>query len=309
MSCYLKIIIKKIVPEIVIFNLSTIIFSIICRWKTRKARELFENAEAEPAWLTRDLLEDLQVKYPLPDKNYYGYDQESLNIRGQERSNSILDIINKSLKGSNNFLELGCNDGMVLYWLKRNGHSATGIDIRSEGFDKRAIEAGVQLIGMDAAQLQFEDNSFDFVFSFAAFEHFADPESVLKETLRVVKKGGFIYLNFGPLYMSSAGLHAYYSITAPYCQHLFPKEMLLDFVSEKGLEYVDFNYVNSWKISDYRNLWSKYSLKLEKIRYCEQFDLRHLDLIMKHTSCFRNKTNLFDNLIVSGIDVLFRKTS
>ena len=75
---------------------------------------------------------------------------------------------------------------------------------------------------MDAANMQFEDETFDFVFSYDAFEHFASPENVLLEAIRVVRKRGYIYLEFGPLYYSPYGEHAYRSITVPYCQFLFP---------------------------------------------------------------------------------------
>ena len=36
---------------------------------------------------------------------------------------------------------------------------------------------------MDAAKLQFKDESFDFVFSYDTFEHFAKPELVLQEAM------------------------------------------------------------------------------------------------------------------------------
>ena len=122
---------------------------------------------------------------------------------------------------------------------------------------------------MDAANLEFANESFDFVFSFDAFEHFKEPESVLKEAVRVLRKGGYIYLFFGPLYMSPMGLHAYRSITVPYCQFFFPKELLEEYADTNGLDAINFSQINYWALEDYRNLWKKYSNILEIIRYHE----------------------------------------
>ena len=93
----------------------------------------------------------------------------------------------------------------------------------------------LRMLRMDAADLKFENECFDVVLSYDGFEHFDEPELVLQEAIRVVKQGGYIYLFFGPLFMSPMGLHIYNTISVPYCQFLFSKEMLKDFVKAKGL--------------------------------------------------------------------------
>jgi len=72
-----------------------------------------------------------------------------------------------------------------MLFFRKNGKKTIGIDVRSKGFDKRALNANVKLIEMDAGKLEFEDETFDFIFSFDSFEHFLKPEKVLKESLRV----------------------------------------------------------------------------------------------------------------------------
>jgi ubiquinone/menaquinone biosynthesis C-methylase UbiE len=268
-----------------------------------KARRIFEQAEVKPDWLGAEMLETLQRKNPFPPE--YGYDPQSLERRGKERVREILRLINN--KNLTNFLELGCWDGMVSCILHRHGKITTAIDNRSEGFDERAIREGVKLLKMDAAHLEFKDESFDFVFSYDSFEHFTQPDLVLQEVIRVAKKGGYIYLVFGPLYMSPKGLHAYRSVTVPYCQFLFRKEVLRNFTHMKGLEPIDFDQLNGWSLDNYRELWNRFSHSLKKVKYYEQIDPSGLDLIMKYPSCFKNKTPGFDNLIVSSIEVLFEK--
>jgi len=269
----------------------------------RKIQQIFEAATDAPSYLDIGALETLQKKYPyLPER---GYDAHTLEIRGVEKAKQILRL--PGALEANSFLELGCWDGMVSCGLCRKGKIATAIDIRDSGFDKRASIEGVSLIQMDATDLQFKDKCFDFVFSYDSIEHFSSPEDVLRESIRVVKNGGYIYLKFGPLYYSPYGEHAYRSITVPYCQFLWPKKLLNEFCEQKGLNPIDFNHVNGWSLESYRKLWSKYSHILRRIRYIERSDLSHLSVIRKYPSCFKSKSNHFQNFIVDEISVLFQK--
>jgi SAM-dependent methyltransferase len=208
---------------------------------------------------------------------------------------------------ANSFLELGCWDGMVSHSLHRRGKETTAIDNREEGFDERARQVGVHLIKMDAARLLFENASFDFIFSYDSFEHFLVPAMVLKEAVRVLRPGGGIYLEFGPLYFSPYGLHAYQSITVPYCQFLFPTPMLTDFVAQKGLEPIDFDQVNGWSLEKFRALWANNASSLKCLKSHETLDLAHMNLIRAYPSCFRNKSDFFENFTVAHIQILFRK--
>jgi ubiquinone/menaquinone biosynthesis C-methylase UbiE len=160
---------------------------------------------------------------------------------------------------------------------------------------------------MDVEKLKFDDRSFDFVFSYNAFEHFANPELALREMMRVTKVNGYIYLNFAPLYMSPFGLHAYDFITIPYCQFLFSEELFKKFAKLHGLGGGDFLFVNKWSLEDYRRLWDRYSRDLRKVKYYEHYDITYLELIITYASCFKHKTNYFENLVVSNIEVLFKK--
>ena len=300
MNHRIKSIIKKIVPELILCQL----LSVFLKLKTIIAKKRFKRAPETPVWLEWNILESLQQKYPFPPE--YCYDPLSLEQRGTERARNILSLIHKKKEKINTFLELGCWDGMVSSALQGSGKITTAIDDRSEIFDERARRRGVTLLQMDAAHLQFEGECFDFVFSYDAFEHFTEPELVLQEAIRVVKPGGYIYLVFGPLYMSPMGLHAYRSITVPYCQFLFPKKMLQDFANVKGLGQINFAQVNGLSLEDYRKLLNRYSNRLEKIEYHEELNLSP-DLIIKYPSCFKSKTKHFDSLIIPSIEVLFKK--
>ena len=301
MTPRLKSVVKQIIPKFVLDKLC----AVPTQLRIKKCRKFFKQAPEHPVWLGLDTLKLLQKEYPFPPE--YGYVPRTLEQRGKQRAEKLLTLLSRTTNKANTFLELGCWDGMTCCSLQRLGKITTAIDNRTDGFDERAARQGVILLQMDAADLKFDDESFDIVFSYDAFEHFAEPESVLREAIRVVKPGGYIYLFFGPLYMSPMGLHAYRSITVPYCQFLFPREILEDFVSVRDLGLINFAQVNEWSIEDYRNLWNRYADRLKKITYCESRNLSHLGLIMQYSSCFKSKTHYFDNLIVSTIGVLFKK--
>jgi len=274
------------------------------RLQMRRTRRIFERAPAAPSCRGIDLLRTLQRKYPFPPE--YGYDAKSYEDRGIERTQEILRL--PGAREATSFLELGCADGMVSCVLCRKGKNATAIDNSAARFDERAFRGGVRILQMDAAQMAFGDETFDFVFSYDAFEHFVEPERVLQEIIRVSRKGGHVYLNFGPLYMSPYGEHAYRSITVPYCQFLFPKSLINDFAYQEGLPLINFRHVNGWSLQNYRQLWNSYSHMLIKIRYHEHLDLSHLNLIRKYLSSFRSNSSCFDEFVVSSIEVLFEKT-
>jgi len=62
---------------------------------------------------------------------------------------------------------------------------------------------------MSAEQMQFEDDTFDYCYSIATFEHVSDPFIALKEMCRVTKPGGTCYIQAGPLYHSPFGHHMF----------------------------------------------------------------------------------------------------
>ena len=278
------------------------------QFRSRKAREVFAAAPENPRWLEWEELTRLQAEFS-PEAMTYQYDIASVKKRGEQRARELLQL-NSSENGElNRFLELGSWDGMVCYYLQQMGKTAIGIDTHTGGFTNKAKSKGAFLLQMDASQLGFRDNSFDFVFSYNAFEHFSDPEQVLQEALRIVRPGGYIYLKFGPIWMSPRGAHQYRTITVPYCECLFTRELLQEFAHLNNLELTDFSRMNQWTVTQYRELWENYSSELQPVFYYEINRTDHVSLIVRYPSCFTSKTNVFDDLIISDIEVLFRKAN
>ncbi len=291
-----KALAKRALPKPVFHRLNTL----RKQWPLASARLAFARAGTDPAYLPPDALPRMQTRYP--PLNTYRYDPDAKEKRGRARAADIL----AHAPGARAFLELGCSDGMVSAFLAERGE-ATGIDLTSRGFDARATEAGARLFEMDAAKLDFADDSFDAVFSYDTMEHFADPRAVLDEALRVLRPGGVLYLLFGPLYASPRGLHAYRTITVPYCHLLFDRPTLDAFVETlPDAKPIAWDAVNGMSVTDFRRLWSGVEDRVERVVYEERIDVSALDLVRRHASCMKRATPHFDDLVVSSIEVAFR---
>ena len=268
-----------------------------------RTRLIVGGAKSAPAYLPMSDLEALQVRYSPPPE--YRYDPSALEARGEQRVAQMMRL--PGAAGARSFLELGCGDGMVSCCLVRHGKDVTAIDSRGNGFDERAVAEGVKLLEMDAEHLAFPDETFDYVFSYDSFEHFGSPEKVLREAIRVVKKNGFVFLWFGPLFYSAYGQHIYRTITVPYSQCLFEQSLMSEFIAKRDIAPFDFSQMNGWGVTRFRALWKKYAKTLKPVRYDEKLDISQLALIRAYPSCFKDKSSHFEDFTVASISALFTK--
>lgn len=272
--------------------------------KIRRAREAFAGTSVEPSFLPSEALSTLMGRgYRPPD--VIRYDPHGLVLRAQEKVARLEARL--PLESCRVCLELGCWDGMVLAALAERGRVAYGADLTREAFDARARMAGARLVQTDAAMLAFESASVDLVYSFAAFEHFADPGAVVGESWRVLKPGGHLFLLFGPVYTSPYGRHAYRQIPVPYCHYLFTEDDLRAYASDEGMTTA-WPYVNGVSVTGYRALWAEQAARFERVYYREHpTGAVGAELIAEYPFCFRTKVPAFDDLLVSAIEICLRK--
>ena len=107
----------------------------------------------------------------------------------------ISDIITKNTR----VLDVGCNDGSLMEFLKKEKNvDIRGIEISKEKV-QTCISKGLTVIEGDAEfdLKQFPDNSFDYVVLGQTLQAFINPEVVIKELLRVGNKAIVTIPNFG----------------------------------------------------------------------------------------------------------------
>jgi SAM-dependent methyltransferase len=303
LKAYTKSLIKAFVPVTIIEG----VWNALSRSQTLRARHAFARSRETPSYLDSHDLEMLHRQFPCPAKESYGYDARSVNRRGRERASWLLRTLRAKGATLATSLELGCGEGAVSRFLRPAGVTTIATDLDASDFDAAAFAAGVRFSRMDARTLALLDESVDVVFSFNSFEHFPNVELCLAEMIRVTKPGGHIYLYFNPLYMAPRGLHAYRRVPIPYCQHLFPGELLDDFIRRNNGGTSDLPWVNRCRLEDYRRLWGRHSHQLETLSYYEILDASGVSLIERFPSCFKSKSDNFDEFLVTAIEALFRK--
>jgi len=107
----------------------------------------------------------------------------------------IADIITENTR----VLDVGCDDGSLMEFLKKNKNlNIRGIEISKEKV-QTCISKGLTVIEGDAEfdLKQFPDKSFDYVILGQTLQAFINPEIVIKELLRVGNKAIVTIPNFG----------------------------------------------------------------------------------------------------------------
>ena len=108
-------------------------------------------------------------------------------------------IIADLLQENTRILDVGCDDGTLMEFLKKNKN----VDIRGIEISKKKVQVCISkgltvLEGNAEFDLkQFPENSFDYVVLGQTLQAFVNPEIVIKELLRVGKKAIVTIPNFG----------------------------------------------------------------------------------------------------------------
>jgi ubiquinone/menaquinone biosynthesis C-methylase UbiE len=113
---------------------------------------------------------------------------------------------------SKKLLEVGSGFGTNLaVWIRRFHVDAYGVEPSIEGFDQgymasrkllaaNGIDPG-RVVNSAGESLPFPDESFDIVYSANVLEHTRNPERVLAESVRVLRRGGLLHMEM-PNYLS-----------------------------------------------------------------------------------------------------------
>lgn len=111
---------------------------------------------------------------------------------GAELFSKLIDY--KALAGKK-VLEIGCGAGAITARLAKCGAQVTAVDLTPTAVELtqarfRLNNLKGDILQMDAESLEFEDNTFDFVWSWGVIHHSENTERIVSQIYRVLKPGG-----------------------------------------------------------------------------------------------------------------------
>jgi 2-polyprenyl-3-methyl-5-hydroxy-6-metoxy-1,4-benzoquinol methylase len=200
--------------------------------------------------LTPDEVERLYPEAYFDSKSGFGFKDYARQQQRNEREAYFLAKRLRRIAPRGRLLEVGCALGFLIEAVRRfSGWEVGGIDLSTFAveFARHRYGLAVECKTLDGAA--FPDASFDFIVQRSLLEHVTHPREHLRETFRILRPGGQVWI-ITP--NGEANLHPYHAIAARQRRseqpmlplldqgHLqfFSRENLLQLFTEEGFECV-----------------------------------------------------------------------
>ena len=186
-------------------------------FKCKNCRLVFANPLPLP--------KDIGLHYEVPPDSYW----VNVKPRNEEYLKHVYSNYAPYIKSTPDFktLDIGSGLGHMLASFKMHGISAYGVE-PSLSFIQKASE--IYNIPLDCFhQSTFEDfvcndNTYDLITCLAVLEHVPDPNALIEKALRILKPGGYLFLEIpSSKWLISKILNTYYKLTfSSYVTNLSP---------------------------------------------------------------------------------------
>lgn len=165
-------------------------------------------------------------------------------------------------------LEIGCGEGDVAEYLaKHHDCEVHGIDVQPHPIWQEHTHASFQLFDLSEA-VAGEDRlgSFDYIYSYSAWEHVLHPFRLLQATRKRLRPDGKFYLSTA-LHRGPRASHLYRDLFFPWPHLLFSDDVIYDYYVSRGKPPRFPSWVNCLSIADYFNYFRLTDFEVEKITY------------------------------------------
>jgi len=128
-------------------------------------------------------------------------------------------IIAQIIKNNKRVLDIGCGDGTLMEYLKKNQQNEVRGMEPNKSYVQKCISKGLPVIEGDAEKelIQFPEKSFDYVVLSQTLQAFLNPQEVLNQLLRIGKQTIVSIPNFGHW---KVRLHLLFKGTMPITRNL-----------------------------------------------------------------------------------------
>lgn len=141
--------------------------------------------------ITNNTAEVYNIDY-FQGKVYKNYFNEELERK--QRFVKKIELINYYLPQEGRVLDIGCAAGFFLKVMKDIGYDAYGLDISSTAYDYLMNHYDFKIFRGDIFEAEYKDKLFDIITLWDVLEHLIDPELVLDEIYRILKKQGVLVI-------------------------------------------------------------------------------------------------------------------
>jgi 2-polyprenyl-3-methyl-5-hydroxy-6-metoxy-1,4-benzoquinol methylase len=113
-----------------------------------------------------------------------------------------LSIFNQGMKIASGFrklnriLDVGSGEGFFLSLCLANGWEVFGVEVNSELIKFTEEKVNIKVFNGPLEDARFPENHFDVVTFWNVLEHLSEPDTVLRETYRILRPGGGILVRF-----------------------------------------------------------------------------------------------------------------
>jgi ubiquinone/menaquinone biosynthesis C-methylase UbiE len=152
------------------------------------------------------------------------------------------------IKKGDKVLEIGIGTGIHAKYLLENNKENfkfIGVDLSKEMLkqskEKLKNFKNISLQVMDGAHLKFKDNTFDKVYISGSLHHYLDPETGIREIVRVLKKGGKFCI-MEPNYIFPTNFYSANTIKEERNMKLMKEKNFIRWMSNKKIKYQMTNF-------------------------------------------------------------------
>ena len=211
-------------------------------------------------------------------------------------------------------LDIGCGDGAIDLGLCLKSRPARllGMDLLPTDVEDLVARAQAAGLGDLPKNLEFgtctpteipvPDCSMDVVISWSVFEHVSNPVAVLSELRRIIRPGGFMFLQIWPLFHSQHGSHLWFWYPEGWVQHLSDSRDVETNVRAIGRQsddvidemMTDFNTLNRLTVGELQRALSATGFRIRRIHL--QSDLIEVPKELSH--------RLVTDLAISGVKLI-----
>jgi len=207
-------------------------------------------------------------------------------------------------------LEIGSDpSGEFLAYLSSQGTLSEAVGV-NPCLNEHRVLSKYSLLKEDARSLPFPDNSFDVIVSISVFEHVQNLDVALAEMYRVLRPGGYLFAEFGPIWSSVWGHHLWFyhgddvrdwrnTPLPPYAHLLLPEEELRAWCQDRyrdeslTAKICDFVYRSE---EQNRLFYSDYEAIVSASQFTQLYMIGYADLPFSEQYAVQDSQQLFRKL-------------